>query len=63
MLTSYAEAEKKFVEISQAYQVLSDPEQKEKYDQFGEDAFRSGGHGNYYKFIVINLLFIVYKIK
>lgn len=30
-------AEKKFTDLSQAYEVLSDPDQKKKYDQFGFD--------------------------
>lgn len=38
-----AEAEKKFKEASEAYAVLSDPEKKRQYDQFGHAAFEGGG--------------------
>ncbi len=33
-------AEDKFKEISQAYQILSDPEKKKQYDMFGHDGFQ-----------------------
>ena len=43
-----AEAEKKFKEASEAYAVLSDPEKKRQYDQFGHAAFDgAGGAGGY----------------
>lgn len=38
-----AEAEKKFKEASEAYAILSDPEKKKQYDQFGHAAFEGGG--------------------
>jgi len=39
------EAESKFKELSEAYGVLSDSEKRQKYDQFGHDAFTGGGSG------------------
>lgn len=40
-----AEAEKLFKEASEAYAVLSDPEKKRQYDQFGHAAFDGGAGG------------------
>lgn len=40
-----SEAEKKFKEINEAYEVLSDPKKKASYDQFGHAAFSQGAPG------------------
>lgn len=39
------EAEVKFKEASEAYGVLSDPQKRQQYDQFGHAAFENGGGG------------------
>ena len=40
-----AEAEKKFKEASEAYAVLTDPDKRRQYDQFGHAAFEGGPGG------------------
>lgn len=42
-----AEAEKKFKEASEAYAILSDPDKRKQYDQFGHAAFEQGGAGGF----------------
>ena len=40
-----AEAGEKFKEISRAYEVLSDPQKRSQYDQFGADMFERASMG------------------
>ncbi|QLL32655.1 hypothetical protein HG536_0D01770 [Torulaspora globosa] len=39
------EAHHRFIEIGEAYEVLSDPEKRKLFDQYGADAFKNGGAG------------------
>ncbi|MBI3336717.1 molecular chaperone DnaJ [Candidatus Peregrinibacteria bacterium] len=40
------ETEKRFKEVNEAYEILSDAKKKESYDRFGYDARSSGFHGS-----------------
>lgn len=40
-------AEDKFKEAAEAYEVLSNPQKRQQYDQFGHNAFGSGAGGGY----------------
>ncbi|XP_058085269.1 dnaJ protein homolog 2-like [Magnolia sinica] len=50
----------KFKELAQAYEVLSDPEKREIYDQYGEDALKEGmggGGGSHNPFDIFESFF------
>ncbi len=47
MNTDNKEAEYKFKEISEAYAVLSDPQKKQQYDNYGHAAFDGAGFGGF----------------
>ena len=56
-LNNKEEAEAKFKEISFAYEILSNPEKKEKYDRFGLDSVKNSGESNINPFDIFSNLF------
>lgn len=42
------EAEENFKTCAEAYEVLSDPDKKARYDQYGHQAFEGGGYGGHH---------------
>ena len=52
-----AGAEEKFKEAANAYSVLSDPEQRARYDRFGHDGLRGGGSNGYSGFSGVEDIF------
>ena len=53
------EAEAKFKEATEAYTILSDPEKRKQYDQFGHAAFENGGGGASEVLILTVLIWVI----
>ena len=56
------EAEEKFKEAAQAYEILSDEQKRAQYDQYGHAAFE-GGAGDGYRFSIFDSELVILFVK